>query len=146
MVYEECGQPLAPPSHGEKAKRRSVKCKQCVYRKAKCMNRITTPLAPTGDVEHELEAVDVLTAIDFEAMVNGRLEDYVNMLKRMRARFKGTMFSADTPSDNPIGISKRLLALTREIERSEGNPAQGMTMQEDLEDDDDDEEFRPEAI
>ena len=53
---------------------------------------------------------------------------------------------AGTPPGSLTGISKQLLALTREIERLEGNPAQGMTTQEDPEDDDDDGEFRPEAI
>ena len=87
-----------------------------------------------------------LTAADFEAMMNDGPEDYVSVLKRTQARLKEAMFSAGTPPGSLTGISKQLLALTREIERLEGNPAQGMTTQEDPEDDDDDGEFRPEAI
>ena len=79
-------------------------------------------------------------------MMNDGPEDYVSVLKRTQARLKEAMFSAGTPPGSLTGISKQLLALTREIERLEGNPAQGMTTQEDPEDDDDDGEFRPEAI
>lgn len=110
------------------------------------MSRVTTPPAPAGDAEHEPEAMDALTAADFEAMMNDGPEDYVSVLKRTQARLKEAMFSAGTPPGSLTGISKQLLALTREIERLEGNPAQGMTTQEDPEDDDDDGEFRPEAI
>ena len=97
------------------------------------------PVAIEGDL-------DALTAADFEAMMNDGPEDYVSVLKRTQARLKEAMFSAGTPPGSLTGISKQLLALTREIERLEGNPAQGMTTQEDPEDDDDDGEFRPEAI
>lgn len=89
--------------------------------------------------------MDALTAADFEAMMNDGPEDYVSVLKRTQARLKEAMFSAGTSPGSLTGISKQLLALTREIERLEGNPAQGMTTQEDPEDDDDG-EFRPEAI
>lgn len=134
MICEECGQPFTPSGRGKKAKYCSAKCKQRAYRKAKRMSRVTTPPAPAGDAEHEPEA-----------MMNDGPEDYVSVLKRTQARLKEAMFSAGTPSGSLTGISKQLLALTREIERLEGNPAQGMTTQEDPEDDDDG-EFRPEAI
>ena len=88
---------------------------------------------------------DLQRSADFEAMMNDGPEDYVSVLKRTQARLKEAMFSAGTPPGSLTGISKQLLALTREIERLEGNPAQGMTTQEDPEDDDDG-EFRPEAI
>ena len=107
------------------------------------MSRVTTPPAPAGDVEHEPEAMDTLTAADFDAMMNDGPEDYVSVLKRTQARLKEAMFSAGTPPGSLTGISKQL---TREIERLEGNPVQGMTTLEDSEDDDDDGEFRPEAI
>jgi hypothetical protein len=146
VICEECGQPFAPSGRGKKAKYCSAKCKQRAYRRAKRMSRVTTPPAPAGNVEHEPEAMDTLTAADFEAMMNDGPEDYVSVLKRTQARLKEAMFSAGTPPGSLTGISKQLLALTREIERLEGNPAQGMTTQEDPEDDDDDGEFRPEAI
>ena len=136
---------VTPSGRGKKAKYCSAKCKQRAYRKAKRMSRITTPPAPAGDAEHEPEAMNALTAADFEAMMNDGPEDYVSVLKRTQARLKEAMFSAGTPPGSLTGISKQLLALTREIERLEGNPAQGMTTQEDPEDDDDG-EFRPEAI
>lgn len=146
MICEECGQPFTPSGRGKKAKYCSAKCKQRAYRRAKRMSRVTTPPAPAGDAEHEPEAMDALTAADFEAMMNDGPEDYVSVLKRTQARLKEAMFSTGTPPGSLTGISKQLLALTREIERLEGNPAQGMTTQEDPEDDDDDGEFRPEAI
>lgn len=88
--------------------------------------------------------MDALTAADFEAMMNDGPGDYVNVLKRTQARLKEAMFSAGTrrAADRHQQTAARL---TREIERLEGNPAQGMTTQEDPEDDDDG-EFRPEAI
>ena len=96
MICEECGQPFAPSGRGKKAKYCSAKCKQRAYRRAKRMSRVTTPPAPAGDAEHEPEAMDALTAADFEAMMNDGPEDYVSVLKRTQARLKEAMFSAGT--------------------------------------------------
>ena len=105
MICEECGQPFTPSGRGKKAKYCSAKCKQRAYRRAKRMSRVTTPPAPAGDVEHEPEAMDALTAADFEAMMNDGPEDYVSVLKRTQARLKEAMFSAGTPPAIAAGNS-----------------------------------------
>ena len=147
MICEECGQPFTPSGRGKKAKYCSAKCKQRAYRRAKRMSRITTPPPRPGTVEHEPGGDGHPHRRRFEAMMNDGPEDYVSVLKRTQARLKEPCSAGRHPGRAALtGISKQLLALTREIERLEGNPAQGMTTQEDPEDDDDDGEFRPEAI
>lgn len=145
MICEECGQPFTPSGRGKKAKYCSAKCKQRAYRRAKRMSRVTTPPAPAGDVEHEPEAMDTLTAADFDAMMN----DGPGLRERAQTHAgpaQGSYVQRRHPAGQPDRHQQQLLALTREIERLEGNPVQGMTTLEDSEDDDDDGEFRPEAI
>ncbi len=116
---------------------------------AKRMSRVHHPLpAPAGDAEHEPEAMDALDRRRFRGDVNDGPEDYVSVLKRTQARLKEAMFSA---GKNPAGQPDRhQQAAARPDPRNRTarrqTPHKAMTTQEDPEDDDDDGEFRPEAI
>lgn len=151
MVCEECGRRFTPSGRGKKAKYCSAKCKQRAYRRAKRESRVTAPPSHTRqtppDTKPAADTEPALTADDFELMMNDGPEDYLAVLKRTQRRLKDAMFNPGTPPGSLSGLSKQLLALTREIEQLEGTthtpPPTGI---DDETEDTDDDGFRPEAI
>lgn len=151
MICEECGRRFTPSGRGKKAKYCSAKCKQRAYRRAKRENRVTAPPSDGRPAVPKVEETDpmepALTADDFELMMNDGPKDYLAVLKRTQRRLKTAMFAPGTPPGSLSGISKQLLALTREIEQIEGTRnTPTATAPDDGTEDTDDDGFRPEAI